>query len=100
MSENDRVQSIIVFLVLIIALFIGAEIINRVLFTIIKFVPLGGLANNLAGTAIGLIVGLVIMSALLAGMQKFPFGSIQEDIDSSSTGSFLADNFDTVFPRI
>jgi hypothetical protein len=57
---------------------------------------LGGLANNLAGTAIGLIVGLVIMSALLAGMQKFPFGSIQEDIDSSSTGSFLADNFDTV----
>ena len=64
--------------------------------TIIKFVPLGGLANNLAGTAIGLIVGLVIMSALLAGMQKFPFGSIQEDIASSSTGSFLADNFDTV----
>ena len=96
MSENDRVQSIIVFLVLIIALIIGAEIINRVLVTIIKFVPLGGLANNLAGTAIGLIVGLVIMSALLAGMQKFPFGSIQEDIDSSSTGSFLADNFDTV----
>ena len=95
MSDNERVQSIIIFLVLIIALIIGAEIINRVLSTIIK-VPLGGMANNLAGTAIGLIVGLVILSALLAGVQKFPFGSMREDIGSSSTGSFLADNFDTV----
>ena len=96
MSDNERVQSIIIFLVLIIALIIGAEIINRVLSTIIKFVPFGGMANNLAGTAIGLIVGLVILSALLAGVQKFPFGNMREDISNSSTGSFLADNFDTV----
>ncbi|GIS82732.1 MAG: hypothetical protein CM1200mP15_13640 [Dehalococcoidia bacterium] len=30
------------------------------------------------------------------GLQKFPVGSIQETIDDSTLGSFLADNFDVV----
>ena len=36
------------------------------------------------------------MKWALAGLQKFPFGSIREDINDSTMGAFVADNFDVV----
>ena len=99
-TDNERIQSIIVFLVLIVLLIIAAEMISRVLVTVIKFLPFAGLANSLVGTGIGLLVGFVILSTLLTGLQKFPFGHMREDIDASPLGSFMADNFDVVIRGI
>jgi uncharacterized membrane protein required for colicin V production len=99
-TDNARIQSIIVFLVLILVLIVAAEIISRALVTVIKFLPFAGLANSLVGTGIGLLVGFVILSAVLTGLQKFPFGNMREDIDDSPLGSFMADNFDVVIRGI
>ena len=78
-------------------LFIVGSIMGFILRTALRFIPLTGLAEKLAGLAAGLVLGFVLLSGVLTGVQKHPFNDeLVEDIDDSALGAFLADNFDVV----
>jgi len=95
-SENENVQTVAAFIAIIIVLLVIAAWLSSLMRTAIGIIPLAGLANGLAGAAVGIIIGFVILSGILTGLQKFPVGTIREDISESRLGSFLADNFDVV----
>ena len=54
------------------------------------------MANKLAGMAVGVLLGFVLLSGILTGIQKFPVREYDQTIDDSVLGAFLADNFDIV----
>ena len=96
-TDNEDYQKIAGFILIFIGLFILASIAGFVLRTMLRFIPLGGMVNKLAGLAVGLVIGFVLLSGVLTGVQKFPFNDgLVKDIDESSLGAFLADNFDVV----
>ena len=95
-SENENVQTVLGFLALFIALLVIAVILGNVLRTLINFLPLAGLANGITGALIGLVIGCVLLSGVLTGLQKFPFGGLDETIEGSALGTVLADRFDVV----
>jgi hypothetical protein len=95
-SENENIQTVAAFIAIFLALFILGGILGNVVKSAISIVPLAGLANSLVGAFIGILIGFVLLSGILTGLQKFPFGGISEKIDDSALGTFLADNFDVV----
>ena len=96
-TDNEDHQTIGAFILVFVGLFIMASIAGFVLRTILQFIPLGGMANKLAGLAAGLALGFILLSGVLTGVQRFPFSDgLRENIDDSALGAFLADNFDTV----
>jgi uncharacterized membrane protein required for colicin V production len=95
-SDNENVQTVAAFIAIFLALVIIGGVISNVMKTAISIIPLAGLANNLIGALIGILIGFVLLSGILTGLQKFPFGSFSETIDNSTLGTFLADNFDSV----
>lgn len=95
-SENENIQTVAAFIAIFLALFILGGILGNVVKSAISIVPLAGLANSLVGAFIGIMIGFVLLSGILTGLQKFPFGGISQKIDDSALGTFLADNFDVV----
>lgn len=95
-SENENIQTVAAFIAIFLALAVIGGVLSNVLKSAISIIPFGGLANNLSGAAIGLLIGFVLLSGILTGLQKFPFGGVRETIDDSALGTFLADNFDVV----
>lgn len=95
-SENENIQAVAAFIAIFLALFILGGVLSSVIKSAISIIPLAGLANSLAGTFIGILIGFVLLSGILTGLQKFPFGGVGEKIDDSPLGTFLADNFDVV----
>lgn len=95
-SDNENVQTVIAFLAIFVVLFVAGAWLSTLLRTAIGIIPLAGLSNNLAGAGVGLLIGFVVLSVLLTGLQKFPVGNFREDISESGLGTFLADNFDVV----
>lgn len=95
-SDNENIQTIIAFIAIFVVLFIASAWLSSLLSSAIGIVPFAGLGNHLAGAAIGLLIGFVILSVVLTGLQKFPVGNFREDISDSKLGTFLADNFDVV----
>ena len=95
-SDNENVQTVAAFIAIFLALTIIGGVLSRLVKTAIGIIPLAGLANNLVGAAIGLLIGFVLLSGILTGLQKFPVGGVRETIEDSPLGTFLADNFDVV----
>jgi uncharacterized membrane protein required for colicin V production len=96
-TGNEDYQAIAGFILVFVGLFIVASIAGFMLRTMLAFIPLGGMANKMAGLAAGFIVGFVLLSGVLTSVQKFPANDgLVQDIDDSALGSFLADNFDVV----
>ena len=50
----------------------------------------------LAGMAVGISIGFLMLSGLFTNIQRFPVRDYDATIDESKLGSFLADNFDVV----
>ena len=96
LSENENIQSIGAFIVIFVGLLILGTFVSKFVKIAISIIPFAGLANSASGAIVGLIIGFILLSGILTGLQKFPVGSIQETIDDSTLGSFLADNFDVV----
>jgi uncharacterized membrane protein required for colicin V production len=95
-SDNENVQTVIAFIAIFAVLFVAGAWLSSLLSSAIGVIPLAGLGNNIAGAAVGILIGFIILSGVLTGLQKFPVGNFREDIRDSELGTFLADNFDVV----
>jgi uncharacterized membrane protein required for colicin V production len=95
-SENENIQTVAAFIAIFLALFVLGGVLSNLVKSAISIIPLAGLVNNLVGALIGILIGFVLLSGILTGLQKFPFGGVSQRIDDSALGTFLADNFDVV----
>ncbi len=94
-TDSEATQAVAGFVLIFLGLFIISAIASFWIGMVIRFLPLFGLANKLAGMAVGIIIGFLLLSGVLTGVQRFS-DRMDDDIDESALGSFLADNFDVV----
>ena len=81
-----------IFVVLLVIAAAASHILGAMTRPLVFLAPL----NRLGGIAVGLLVGFVVLSGVLTGLQKFPIGGVTKSIDSSPLGTFLVDHFDVV----
>ena len=94
-TDNEAAQAIGGFVLIFLGLFIISAIAGFWVGMFLRFIPLFGLANRAAGMAVGVIIGFLLLSGVLTGVQRYA-DKMDDDIDESTLGAFLADNFDTV----
>ena len=95
-TDNENAQTVAGFILIIGALFIVGGIISFLIHKVVGIVPLFGFANSLAGMAVGISIGFLLLSGLFTNIQRFPVRDYDTTIDESKLGTFLADNFDVV----
>ena len=95
-TDNENAQTVAGFILVFGVLFIAGGILSFMARKVLGIIPLFGFANSLAGMAVGLLIGFVLLSGVLTNVQRFPVRDYDETIDESALGSFLADNFDVV----
>ena len=95
-TDNENAQTVAGFVLVFGVLFIAGAILSLMTRKVLGIIPLFGFANSLAGMAVGLLIGFVLLSGVLTNIQRFPVRDYDETIDESALGSFLADNFDVV----
>ena len=95
LTDSEAAQSIGGFVLIFLGLFVISGIASFWFGTVLRFIPLGGLANRAAGLVAGVIIGFLLLSGVLTGVQKWG-DSLDDDIDDSALGAFLADKFDVV----
>ena len=95
-TDNENAQTVAGFILILAALLVVGGIISFMASKVLGIIPLFGLANSLSGMAAGLLVGFLLLSGVLTGIQRFPFRDLDKTIDESALGTFLADKFDVV----
>ncbi len=99
-TDNENAQSAAGFIAVFLILFIAGGVASFWLRMILGIIPFFGSFNKLGGLIVGILVGFLLLSGILTGIQKFPIKDAQQTIDDSKLGSFLADNFDVVIRGI
>ena len=94
-TDNEAAQAIGGFILIFLGLLIISAIAGFWVGMFLKFIPLFGLANRATGMAVGVIIGFLVLSGVLTGVQRYS-DRMDDDIDASALGVFLADNFDVV----
>ena len=95
-TDNENAQSAAGFIAVFLILFIAGGVASFWLRMVLGIIPLFGSFNKLGGLIVGILVGFLLLSGILTGIQKFPIKDAQQTIDDSKLGSFLADNFDVI----
>ena len=96
LTDNENAQTIAGFLLILVVLFVAGGIISFMASKVLGIIPLFGLANSLSGMTAGLLVGFLLISGVLTAIQKFPIRDLDQTIDESKLGTFMADQFDVV----
>ena len=96
LTDNENAQAIAGFLLILVVLFVAGGIISFMASKVLGIIPLFGLVNSLSGIAVGLLVGFLLISGVLTAIQKFPIRDLDQTIDESKLGTFMADQFDVV----
>ena len=99
-TDNENAQSAAGFIAVFLILFIAGGGASFWLRMVLGIIPFFGSFNKLGGLIVGILVGFLLLSGILTGIQKFPIKDAQQTIDDSKLGSFLADNFDVVIRGI
>ncbi len=99
-TDNENAQAVAGFVLVFGVLFVAGGILNFMARRILGIIPLFGFVNSLAGMAVGLLIGFLLLSGVLTAVQKYPVKDLEKDIDESKLGTFLADNFDVVIRGI
>jgi uncharacterized membrane protein required for colicin V production len=92
-SENENVQLIIAFIAIFFAVLLLSAWLSSLLRSVVRFIPIVGLADRLAGIGVGLLIGFILLTGVLTGLRSFPVGEVRQDINDSRLGRFLTDNF-------
>ncbi len=95
-TDNENAQTVAGFILIFAVLLIAGGIINFFVRSVLGIIPLFGFVNSLAGMAVGILIGFLLLSGVLTNIQRFPVREYDETIDESKLGAFLADNFDVV----
>lgn len=95
-TSNENTQTIMAYFAIFVVLFIASGIVSYWLGNVLRFIPFFGLANGLTGAAVGLVIGLVLLSGIVTGAQRFSVGNAGQTIEESPLGTFLTDNFGVV----
>ena len=99
-TDNENAQTVAGFVLIFGLLFIAGGIVSFVARRVLGIIPLFGMVNSLAGMAVGLLVGFVLVSGVLTAIQRFPVRDLEITIDESTLGTFMADQFDVVIRGI
>ena len=95
-TDNENAQSAAGFIAVFLILFIAGGVASFWLRMVLGIIPFFGSFNKLGGLIVGILVGFLLLSGILTGIQKFPIKDAQQTIDDSKLGSVLADNFDVI----
>ena len=95
-TDNENAQAVAGFVLVFGILFVAGGILNFMARKILGIIPLFGFVNSLAGMAVGVLIGFLLLSGVLTAVQKYPVKDFEQDIDESKLGAILADNFDVV----
>ena len=95
-TDNENAQTVAGFVLVFGVLFIVGGILNFMARSVLGIIPLFGLVNSMAGMAVGVLIGFLLLSGVLTAVQKYPVKDLEVDIDESKLGTFLADQFDVV----
>ena len=95
-TDNENAQAIGGVILIFVVAFILGGMISGISRKVLGVLPFFGLADKLGGMVVGLMVGFLLLSGVLTGIQRFPFRDLDKTIDDSALGTFLADNFDVV----
>ena len=95
-TDNENAQAVAGFVLVFGVLFVAGGILSLMARKLLSIIPLFGTVNNLAGMVVGLLIGFLLLSGILTAVQKYPVKGMEKDIDKSTLGAFLADNFDVV----
>ena len=96
LTDNENAQAIAGFLLILVVLLAAGGIISFMASKVLGIIPLLGLVNSLSGMAVGLLLGFLLISGVLTAIQKFPIRDLDQTIDESKLGTFMADQFDVV----
>ena len=95
LTDSEGAQTVGGFILIFLGLAIIGAIASFGIGTVLRFLPVFGLANRFGGIVVGVIIGFLLLSGVLTGVQRFT-NTVDDDIDESALGAFLADNFDVV----
>ena len=98
-TDNLNAQAIGGVILIFVVAFILGGIVSGVARKVLGLVPFFGLADKLGGMAVGLLVGFLLLSGILTGIQRYPFRGLDKTVEESALGTFLADKFDVVIRR-
>jgi membrane protein required for colicin V production len=88
-THNDDVSNILAFVIILLAVMAVAALVAFILRTIIKAIMLGWI-DRIGGAALGLLLGALSVSALLAVVTKYSGSAL---ITDSALASFFLDKF-------
>jgi len=94
--DNESFAKIAAFVLILGVAMLAAAIAAKILKTILKIVFLGWV-DGLAGLAIGLLLGAIASTAVVAAAGIVPSNSVQEAVDESTLAAPLIENMDIVF---
>jgi uncharacterized membrane protein required for colicin V production len=89
-------QQYLVFAVFFIILLIIGTWIAKILKSIIMLLPFGGLLNRVTGAIAGLLIGLLISTGLITGVQKIGLDSLNNPIENSAISKPIIDKTSTI----
>ena len=88
-SVDETVQAIAGFVVVSAVQFIAIKGVARVWGPVMSWIPLANLTNRLAGSAMGLLFGFMLLLVVVAGIEKIPAGVLPNTIMDATAESTL-----------
>ena len=95
-TDSEIVQKAAGFLLAFVVVFVLGSVMGFFVRQILNRIPVVGTVNKLGGLALGVLIGFVLLSGVLTGLQRWPIGDSEMVLANSALGTFLADNFDVV----
>ena len=94
-TDSENAQTVGGFILIFLGIFVISAIVSFWLGMVTRFLPMFGIINRVAGMAACIVIGFLLLSGVLTGVQKYS-DRVDDDINESALGTFLADNFDEV----
>ena len=93
--DRDDEAEMAAFIAIVVLVFVASAAAGAIASGLARRLMLGW-ADKLLGMGLGIVIALAIGSSVLSAVQSYPVFGLDDTVDGSALGSFLADNFDVV----